>query len=58
MHKEIEKEQTANIDYIAIVDNETLEPIEKIGERPVLVAVAVRFGEIRLIDNIILNKKQ
>ena len=58
VHKEIEKEQTANIDYIAIVDNETLEPIEKIGERPVLVAVAVRFGEIRLIDNIILNKNQ
>lgn len=58
VRKEIESEPMANIDYIAIVDNESLEPIEKIGESPVLVAVAVLFGEIRLIDNIILNKKQ
>lgn len=58
VRKEIETEPTAIIDYVAIVDNETLDPIEKIGEAPVLVAVAVRFGEIRLIDNIILNNKQ
>jgi pantoate--beta-alanine ligase len=58
VRKEIESEPLANIDYIAVVDNETLEPIEKIGENPVLVAVAVRFGKIRLIDNIVLNKKQ
>lgn len=56
--KEIETEPLASIDYISIVDNETLDPIEKIGEMPVLVAVAVRFGEIRLIDNIVLNQKQ
>lgn len=58
VRNEIETEPQANIDYIAIVDNETLEPIEKIDENPVLVAVAVRFGDIRLIDNIVLNKKQ
>lgn len=58
VRNEISKEPLANIDYIAIVDNETLEPIEKLAENPVLVAVAVSFGKIRLIDNIILNKKQ
>ena len=54
----IETETLANIDYIAVVDNETLEPIEKIGEDAVLIAVAVRFGKTRLIDNIVLNRKQ
>jgi len=46
------------LDYVAVVDSETLEPIEKIGENPVLIAVAARFGKTRLIDNIILNPKQ
>ncbi len=58
IQNEIEKEPLAKIDYIAVVDNETLEPLEKIGENPVLLAVAVRFGEIRLIDNLVLNKRQ
>jgi pantoate--beta-alanine ligase len=52
----IESEPLANIDYVAVVDNRTLEPIGKISESAVLIAVAVRFGEIRLIDNIVLNE--
>ena len=48
----------AQIDYVAVVDNETLEPVEKIGENAVLVAVAARFGKVRLIDNTIFNRKQ
>ena len=58
VRKTIESEPLALIDYVAVVDNETLEPVEKIGENPVLIAVAARFGNIRLIDNTILNKKQ
>jgi pantoate--beta-alanine ligase len=54
----IEREPLAQIDYVSVVDNETLEPIEKIGENPVLIAVAARFGKVRLIDNTILNRKQ
>jgi len=50
----IEAVETSNIDYIAIVDASTLKEIEEIrGE--VLIALAVRFGEARLIDNIILT---
>jgi pantoate--beta-alanine ligase len=58
VRKTIETEPLALIDYVAVVDNETLEPVEKVGETPVLIAVAVRFANVRLIDNTILNRKQ
>ncbi len=51
---EIEMEPNAKIDYIAFVDTENLDPMEKVGEKGVLIAIAVRFGEIRLIDNMIV----
>ena len=51
----IESEPLAQIDYIAVVDNETLEPIERMTETVALIAVAVRFGDVRLIDNIVLG---
>lgn len=54
----IEAEPLARIDYVSAVDAATLAPIERIAENPVLIAVAARFGNVRLIDNIILNKKQ
>lgn len=54
----IETEPLAQVDYVAAVDNETLEPVEKIGESAVLIAVAARFGKVRLIDNTVLNRKQ
>jgi len=54
----IESEPSARVDYVAVVDNDALEPVEKIGDAEVLVAVAVRFGKVRLIDNIILNRRQ
>ncbi|HXG82476.1 MAG TPA: pantoate--beta-alanine ligase [Pyrinomonadaceae bacterium] len=50
-------EPAAQIDYIGVVDNETLAPVEKIGEEAVLIAVAVRFGDTRLIDNTVINKR-
>ena len=58
VREKIETEPLAQIDYVAVVDNETLEPIEKIGENAVLIAVAARFGKTRLIDNTIINRKQ
>lgn len=54
----IESEPLANIDYIAVVDKETLQPVEKIGENAVLIAVAASFCKVRLIDNTIINRKQ
>jgi pantoate--beta-alanine ligase len=58
IREKIKTEPLAQIDYVAVVDKETLETIDKIGENPVLAAVAVRFGAVRLIDNVILNLKQ
>ena len=46
----------AVIDYIVAVDADSLEPVETL--RPnTLVALAVKIGRTRLIDNTILNKK-
>lgn len=47
-HKETE------IDYIAICDTETLVDVKTV-DRPVLMALAVKVGKSRLIDNMILN---
>jgi len=42
------------IDYVEIADPETLESIERIKNRPVLIALAVYVGKTRLIDNILV----
>ncbi len=44
------EEPLAQIDYVTCVDALTMQPIETV-ERPVLVAMAVRIGPVRLIDN-------
>lgn len=49
---------SAQIDYVAVVDAETFQPIEKVDDKQVFIAVAARFGKTRLIDNVILNRKQ
>jgi pantoate--beta-alanine ligase len=50
----IAKEPLAEVDYIRIVDQLTLSDLETI-DRPALVALAVRFGQTRLIDNTTLR---
>ena len=52
----IETEPRARLDYAIVADAETLEPLERIDERPTLIAVAAYVGKTRLIDNTILNK--
>src|SRR5688500_3821361 len=54
----ISSEPLATIDYISVVDGKTLEPIEKVRETEALIAAAVRFSNIRLIDNVVLNRGQ
>jgi pantoate--beta-alanine ligase len=48
----LEREPDVAIDYVALVDAVTLEPREDVGGDPVLVALAVRVGSARLIDNL------
>ncbi|MFN6963819.1 MAG: pantoate--beta-alanine ligase [Pyrinomonadaceae bacterium] len=52
------EDEIVRIDYIAIVDAETLRPVQKIGEKETLIAVAAFVGEVRLIDNVVLNRGQ
>ena len=42
------------IEYVSLVDAETLEEVEEVAGR-VLVAVAARLGPARLIDNMVLD---
>jgi pantoate--beta-alanine ligase len=52
----IESEPRVRVDYVSVVDAETLEKLDKIDERPFLIAVAAYVGKTRLIDNTMLNK--
>jgi pantothenate synthetase len=54
----LESEPLVTIDYIAIVDRETMQPIEKVADNETLIAAAVEFAGVRLIDNVILNRVQ
>lgn len=47
---EIEKSPLARIDYLSLVDEETLEPVSKINA-PAILATAVFYGDVRLIDH-------
>jgi len=42
-------------EYLEARDAETLEPVEQLAGRPVLVAVAARVGAARLIDNVLIQ---
>lgn len=50
----INTEPLAKIDYVSVVDFNTITPVEKIG-KSVLVAIAVYIGKTRLIDNFIIE---
>ncbi len=54
----IGNEPMARLDYVALIDRDSLQPIEKVGDDETLIAAAVYFGDVRLIDNVILNRKQ
>ncbi len=55
IRKEIEQEPLARIDYVEIVDYNTLEPVQS-TEGELLTAIAVYIGKTRLIDNFIIKK--
>ena len=52
----IESEPRVRVDYVSVVDAETLEKLDKLDDRPILIAVAAYVGKTRLIDNTMLNK--
>jgi pantoate--beta-alanine ligase len=48
---DIEASPLARIDYLSLVDAETLQPISAL-DRPAVLATAVFYGDVRLIDHI------
>ena len=52
MTAELTKEPMADIDYVEVVDGLTMQPIPEVREGDVI-AIAVRIGTTRLIDNFI-----
>ncbi len=54
MKEYLSKYDKVKIDYVEIVDEETLEPVKRI-EGKVIVAVACWVGKARLIDNVIVQ---
>jgi len=57
MRKILSQAPSIKIEYISIVDAETLQAVDKIAGR-VNAAVAVRIGQARLIDNILVDAKK
>jgi pantoate--beta-alanine ligase len=55
VEKFIRQEKLARIDYAEIVDPETLECLDTIEDKALL-ALAVKIGVTRLIDNVVLTR--
>lgn len=54
----IATEPLAKLDYVEIVDRNSMQLVEKVGDAETLIVIAVNLGDVRLIDNVILNRKQ
>lgn len=52
----IESSPLARIDYLELVDSETLTPLSRLDREGIL-AVAVYFGDVRLIDHVTLQAR-
>jgi pantoate--beta-alanine ligase len=54
VHGQLMTEPLAEVEYVEVVDAQTLEPITEITQ-PALVAIAAHFGRTRLIDSVVLT---
>ena len=54
---ELEKDPLVRVEYVKLCDAETLDEIERIDD-PAVLALAVRIGKARLIDNRVLARSQ
>jgi pantoate--beta-alanine ligase len=51
----IEREPRGAVEYVEVVDAMTLEPVERVAP-PACVLTAAWFGDVRLIDNVLLDE--
>jgi pantoate--beta-alanine ligase len=57
-HAAMSESPLARIDYLSLVDAETLQPVTHL-DRPAVLAAAIFYGDVRLIDHLVVhaNKK-
>ena len=55
MAKVFKKQRNISVDYLAVCDAQTLEPLKRVDGQAVLLG-AIRIGTVRLIDNVLLRK--
>jgi pantoate--beta-alanine ligase len=56
MRKVLGEEPAVRIDYLAVCDPRTLEPLGRTGRQAVILG-AIRLGSVRLIDNLLATRK-
>jgi pantoate--beta-alanine ligase len=54
MHRVLNDEPRAKLDYVEIVDSQTFEPLTHVN-RKAHVLIAAKFGETRLLDNMLVD---
>ncbi len=54
MHRVVQRERTVTVDYLAVCDPVTLEPLRTVDRQAVLLG-AIRLGAVRLIDNLVVT---
>jgi pantoate--beta-alanine ligase len=57
MHRVLKEESRAKVDYVEIVDAQTFEPLVHIN-RVAYVLIAAKFGETRLLDNMLVDFRE
>jgi pantoate--beta-alanine ligase len=55
MQRVVSSEPGVRLEYLAVCDPETLEPLRRVKHRAVLLG-AIRIGKVRLIDNIVVKR--
>jgi pantoate--beta-alanine ligase len=56
MRKVLGGEPAIRIDYLALCDPDTLEPLDRVDRQAVILG-AIRLGSVRLIDNVLTRRK-
>jgi pantoate--beta-alanine ligase len=53
----VEMGEADSVQYLELADAETLQPVGAVADRPAVLAVAAFVGGVRLIDNVVLGKR-
>jgi pantoate--beta-alanine ligase len=55
--RSLESAPDVNLDYLTVVDPDTLDPVVNVGDVRARVLIAARLGAVRLIDNVALGSR-